>query len=91
MLPMFIIYSAICDVLETDGHVMEAISFFQRMQHEVAPDTCINSEEGQWELSEWYQVDTARDRLNIKHRFSAAMQTEIRGACRGRTGFSELY
>ena len=72
MLPMFIIYSAICDVLETDGHVMEAISSFQHMQREVAPGTCIDSEDAQWELSELYRMDTARDRLNIEHRFSAA-------------------
>ena len=91
MLPKFIIYSAICDVLETDGHMMEGISFFQHMQREVAPATCIDSEEGQWELSELYRMDTARDRLNIEHRFSAAMQKEIRGTCRGRTGFSGLY
>ena len=91
MLPKFIIYSAICDVLETDGRMMEAIGFFQHMQREVAPGTCIDSEEGQWERSEFCRMDTARGCLNIKHRFSAAMQKEIRGTCWGRTGFSELY
>ena len=73
MLPMFIIYSAICDILETDGRITEAIDFFQHMQRELAPDTCIDSEEGQWEQSELYWMDTAGDRLSIKHRFSAAM------------------
>ena len=71
---MFIIYSAICDILETDGRITEAISFFQRMQRELALDTCIDNEEDKWEQSELYRMDTAGDRLNITHRFSAAMQ-----------------
>ena len=90
MLPKFIIYSAICNILETDDRIKEAIGFFQHMQRELPPDTGIDGEEGQWERSELYRMDTAGDCLNIKHRFSAAMQTETRGACRGRNGFSEL-
>ena len=74
MLPMFIIYSAICDILETDGRIMEAIGFFQHMQRELALDTCTDSEEGKWELSELYRMDGAGNCLNIIHRFSAAMQ-----------------
>ena len=88
---MFIIYSAVCDILETDGRITEAIGFFQRMQRELALDTCIDSGEGQWEQSELYRMDTAGDCLRINHRFSAAMQKYIRGAYRGRNGFSELY
>ena len=90
MLPMFHMYSAICGVLETDGRTMEAIGVFQHMQRELAPNTCIDNEQGQWELSELYWMDNASDRLSIKHRFSAAMQKEIRGSRRGRNGFSEL-
>ena len=90
MLPVFIIYSAICDILETDGHITEAIGFFWHMQRELAPNTCIDNEQGQWELSELYWMDNAGDRLSIKHRFSAAMQKEIRGSRGGRNGFSEL-
>ena len=89
MLPKFIIYSAICGILETDGRIKEAISFFQHMQRELPPDAGIDGEEGQWERSELYRMDTAGDRLSIKHRFSAAMQKEIRGARRGRNGLSE--
>ena len=73
-----------------DGRITEAIGFFQLMQHELAPDTCIDSEEDRWELSEWYRMYAAGDRLSIKHRFSAAMQKDIRGARRGGNGFSEL-
>ena len=87
MLLMFIIYSAICDILETDGRITEAIGFFQRMQHEVAPDMCIDSEKDQWELSRLYRMDIAGSRLSTKHRFSTAMQKEIRRARRGRNEF----
>ena len=90
MLPMFIIYSTICDILETDGRITEAIDFFQHMPRELALDTSIDSEEGQWELSELYRTNTAGDRLSTKHRLSAAMQKETRGARQGRNGFSEL-
>ena len=83
MLPMFHMYSAICGVLEMDGRTMEAIGVFQHMQRELAPDTCTDNVRDQWELSELYRLDTARDRLSIKHRFSAAMQKEIRGARQG--------
>ena len=57
MLPTVVIYSAICDILETDGRITEAISFLH-MQHELAPD--IDSEEGRWELSELYRMGTTR-------------------------------
>ena len=74
VLPKFIIYSAICDILEVDGRITEAIGFFQHMQRELAPDTCADSEEAKWEQSELYRMDTAEDRLSIKHRFSETMQ-----------------
>ena len=90
MLPMFIIYSAICDILELDGRIMEAVGFFRHMQRELAPDTCIASEEGQWGLSESQRMDTAGGRLSTEHRFSATMHKEIRGACWDCNGFSEL-
>ena len=90
MLPMFVIYSAICDVLETDGRITEAVSFFWHMQRKLTPDASIDNEKDQWELSELYRMDTAGDRLSFKHRFSTAMQKEIRGTRRGRDVFSEL-
>ena len=71
MLPMFHMYSAICGVLETDGRITEAISFFQRMQREFALDTCIDNEEDKWEQSELYRMDTAGDRLNITQVFGS--------------------
>ena len=90
MLPMFIIYSAICDILEVDGRITEAIGFFQHVQRELPMNTCTDNEVGKWEQSELYRMDNAGDCLSIIHRFSAAMQKEIRGARRGRNGFSEL-
>ena len=57
MLPKFVIYSAICDILETDGDITEAIGFLN-MQRELTPD--FDSEEGQWESSELYWMGTTR-------------------------------
>ena len=56
MLPKFVVYSAICDILETDGLITEAIGFLN-MQRELTSD--FDSEEGQWESSELYQMGTA--------------------------------
>ena len=56
MLPTVVIYSAICDILEMDGLITEAMGFLN-MQRELTPD--FDSEEGQWESSELYQMGTA--------------------------------
>ena len=57
MLPTVVIYSAICDILETDGLITEAIGFLN-MQRELTPD--FDSKEGQWESSELYWMGTTR-------------------------------
>lgn len=50
MLPKFIIYSTICDILERDGRIMEAISCFRDMPHELTGDARTDNERAQWEL-----------------------------------------
>ena len=53
-LPRFHIYRVICDVLERDGRITEAIECFQQMQRELREDMSIRNEKEQWELSERY-------------------------------------
>ncbi|KAH0829008.1 hypothetical protein J3R83DRAFT_2460, partial [Lanmaoa asiatica] len=49
-LPRFDVYRAICDILEEDGRVTEAIECFRRMQRELGEDTGSCDEQAQWEL-----------------------------------------
>ncbi|KAI9571769.1 hypothetical protein HD554DRAFT_1819184 [Boletus coccyginus] len=49
-LPRFLIYQAICDVLERKGHVEEAIEYFQQMESELAEDKSMHTERAAWEL-----------------------------------------
>ena len=51
----FDIYRAMCDILEWDGRIMEAITCFQLVQRELCEDTSIHNERTQWELSERYR------------------------------------
>ena len=77
----FDIFRVICDVLEGDGRVMEAIECFQQMQRELGEETSIDNERAQWELSERY-----RDQCNqglTKHGtqvFSGDVQTGWRSS-----------
>ncbi|KAF8555338.1 hypothetical protein OG21DRAFT_922733 [Imleria badia] len=49
-LPRFGIYQTICDILEGDGHISEAVECFRRMRSELSTDTTIYDERAQWEL-----------------------------------------
>ena len=48
-LPRFVIYHVICNILERDGRVMEAIEYFRQMQSELSVDTSVHDERAQWE------------------------------------------
>ena len=48
-LPRFVIYRVICDTVEGDSRVMDAIKCFQQMQSDLSEDTSIHDEWGQWE------------------------------------------
>ncbi|KAH0831382.1 hypothetical protein J3R83DRAFT_14045 [Lanmaoa asiatica] len=54
-LPRFDIYRAICNVLEGDGRVTEAIECFRQMQSELREDTGECDEHTHWELGEGFQ------------------------------------
>ncbi|KAF8555339.1 WD40 repeat-like protein [Imleria badia] len=49
-LPKFLIYQAICDVLERDRYVSVAIEYFKQMQSELTEDTSTHPERAAWEL-----------------------------------------
>ena len=51
----FVICRVICDMLEGDGHVMEATKCFRQMQSEISEDTSIQDERVQWEHGGWLQ------------------------------------
>ena len=58
-------YHVLCDLLEGDGGVTEAIACFRRMQDALAPGTGIQHDRVQWELGEWWQHDTVEVCLSI--------------------------
>ena len=51
-IPKLLVYQAICDVLEQDGRLTEAIQCFQKMQNDLTKDTSMYTA---WEVGEWVQ------------------------------------
>ena len=49
---MCMTYRAICEVLERDGRLSEAIMCFREVQNELTLDGSIDKERAQWEMSE---------------------------------------
>ena len=47
-LPRFAIYRVVCDMLERDSRVMEAIECFRQMQSELSVGTTLHDERVQW-------------------------------------------
>jgi hypothetical protein len=54
-LPRFFIYRVMCDMVEGDGRITEAIECFRRMQSELSEDTSMHDERAQWERGGWLQ------------------------------------
>lgn len=52
-LPKFVIYHVMCDILEGDGSVVEAIACFRQMELELARGMSFRDEQAQWVLGEW--------------------------------------
>ena len=80
-LPRLDIYRVICNILEGDGRILEAVECLRRMRSELEVDTTINDERAQWELGEWlsepYYLKADR---SVSLRFSTAMYREAREA-----------
>ncbi|KAF8545902.1 hypothetical protein OG21DRAFT_1451345 [Imleria badia] len=49
-LPRVVVYRAICDILEGDGRLTEAIEFFRQMRNELQEDAVMEDARAQWEL-----------------------------------------
>jgi hypothetical protein len=54
-LPRVFIYRVMCDMVEGDGRITEAIECFRRMQSELSEDTSMHDERAQWERGGWLQ------------------------------------
>ncbi|KAI9573369.1 hypothetical protein HD554DRAFT_2310612 [Boletus coccyginus] len=50
MVPRFVVYRVICDILERDGRLTEAIECFRQMQNELPGDAGVQDERAKWEL-----------------------------------------
>ena len=53
MFPRFTIYCALCDILEREGKITEAIGCFRQMQSDATVGASVRNERAGWELSEW--------------------------------------
>ena len=54
-LPRFLVYRVICDILERDDRLTQAIECFRQMQNELPEDTSSHDGRAQWELSKGAQ------------------------------------
>ncbi|KAI9459274.1 hypothetical protein HD554DRAFT_2137412 [Boletus coccyginus] len=48
--PRFVVFRVICDILERDGRLAEAVECFQQMQTELPEDAGVRDEREKWEL-----------------------------------------
>ena len=51
-------YRVICDILERDGRLAEAVGCFQQMQNALPEDAGVRDERAEWELGGWLQPQT---------------------------------
>ena len=72
-LPKLLAYQAVCDILEQDGRLTEAIQCFQKMQNDSTEDTCSYTA---WEVGECVQGSMSRDVPNIINRLSTSLYGE---------------
>ena len=71
-LPKLVIYRAICEVLEQDGRLTEAVRF-QNIQNDSTEDTSTYTA---WEVGEWVQDSVSRGVPNILNRLSTSLYGE---------------
>ena len=58
MVPGFVVYRVICDILERNGRLTEAIEYFRQMENELPGDAGVRDERAKWELGGWPQPQT---------------------------------
>ena len=56
-IPKLHVYQAVCDVLEQDGRLTEAIQCFRKMQTDFTEDMSTHTA---WEVGEWVQGSVSR-------------------------------
>ena len=72
-IPKLLVYQAVCDVLEQDGRLTEAIQCFRKMQNNLTEDMSTYTA---WEVGEWVQGCIFRDVPNILDRLSTSLYGE---------------
>ena len=54
-LPRFLVYRVVCDILEGDGRLTQAIECFRQMPNDLAENTGAHDGRAQWELGKGSQ------------------------------------
>ena len=60
---MFIVLRVICETLEGEGRLTEAVECFQQIESELREDTGTRDERVQWEHGEWLHHDAVRSQF----------------------------
>ena len=71
--PRFTIYRALCEILEGNDRITEAIGCFRRMLSDPTANEGVCDEREEWQLSKWSRSGATEVCLSIQHRFSTAM------------------
>jgi len=53
--PRFVVYRVICDILEEDGRLTEAVECFCQLQNALPEETAMHNERVGWERGGWLQ------------------------------------
>ena len=69
-IPKLLAYQAVCDVLEQDGRLTQAVQCFQKMQSDLIEDASMYTA---WEVGEWVQGSVSRGVPNILDRLSKSL------------------
>ena len=72
-IPKLLVYQAVCDILEQDGRLTEAIQCFRKMQNNLTEDMSTYTA---WEVGEWVQGSVSRGVPNILDRLSTSLYGE---------------
>jgi len=86
--PRFVVYRVICNILERDGRLTEALECFRQMQNELPEDASVHDEQAEWELGGWFQPQTriALGILTVSIRLQSTVYEGIRTKRRCRHG-----
>lgn len=60
-LPQFLIYRVVCEVLEENGRLTEAVECFRKMQNDLSDNSGAHGEHAQWEIGKGFQSGRNQD------------------------------